>query len=116
MQPGLPHVPAGGLLAGAGQLGDLPERQILLGAQMEDVLRMVVIEAMRPALIGVAIGAAGSLALGQALSKLVYGVRPGDPMTFAAVSVLLLAVALAAAAAPAWRASRVDPVQALREE
>jgi ABC-type antimicrobial peptide transport system permease subunit len=77
---------------------------------------MVVIEGMKPTLIGVAIGVFGAVALGEVLSKLIYGVKTTDPLTFSAVSLLLTGVALAASVVPAWRATRVDPIQALREE
>ena len=87
-----------------------------LGAKIGDVLRMVVIEGMKPTALGLAIGLAGALALGRVVSKLIYGVSPADPATFAAVSVLLVAVALAASVIPAWRATRVEPVKTLREE
>ncbi|HEY6936254.1 MAG TPA: FtsX-like permease family protein, partial [Terriglobales bacterium] len=86
------------------------------GAQISDVLRMVVVEGMKPTLLGLAIGLAGALALGRVLSKLVYGVSPADPATFAAVSALLAAVALAASIIPAARAARVEPVKTLHEE
>jgi ABC-type lipoprotein release transport system permease subunit len=76
---------------------------------------MVVRQGMRPTLLGLGIGLAGSLAFGKTLSSLVYGVRPTDPFTFAAVSALLAAVALAACALPAHRATRVQPTEALQE-
>jgi putative ABC transport system permease protein len=89
--------------------------RMALGAQGTDVIRMVVLQGMRPTLIGLGIGLAGSLASGRALSSLVYGIRPTDPLTFAAVSALLAAVALAACALPAHRATRVEPTEALQE-
>jgi len=89
--------------------------RMALGAQWTDVIRLVVLQGMRPTLLGLAIGVAGSLALGRALSSLVFGVRPSDPLTFAAVSALLAAVALAACALPAHRATRVEPTEALQE-
>ena len=89
--------------------------RMALGANRRDVLRLIVFQGMRPALIGLAIGLAGALALGRALSSLVFGVRATDPLTFAAVSLLLGLVALAACAIPAWRASRVHPTEALHE-
>jgi predicted permease len=89
--------------------------RMALGARWQDVIRMVVLQGMRPALIGLAIGLAGSLALGRALTSLVYGVSPTDPPTFAAVSALLALVALAACAVPAHRATRVQPTEALQE-
>jgi predicted permease len=90
--------------------------RMALGAQMGDVLRMVLYDGMRPALIGVVIGLAGALALGRVVSNLIYGVRVTDPLTFAAVSGLLGAVAIIASVIPAWRATKVDPMTALREE
>ena len=89
--------------------------RMALGANRRDVLRLIVVQGMRPALIGLAIGLGGALALGRALSSLVFGVRATDPLTFAAVSLLLGLVALAACAIPAWRASRVHPTEALHE-
>ncbi len=80
------------------------------------MLRMVVFEGMKPTLLGVAIGIAGALALGRVLSSLIYGVRPTDLITFLAVAVLLAMVALAACMIPAYRATKVDPMVALRYE
>ena len=90
--------------------------RIALGARPADVIRLVVAEGMRPTLIGVALGAAGAFALGGVLSKLVYGVSPADPLTFITVAVLLSAVAAAACAIPGYRATRVHPLVALRDE
>jgi putative ABC transport system permease protein len=90
--------------------------RLALGAQISDVLRLVVIEGMKPTLFGVAIGLAVSLAVGPLLASLIYGVTPTDPLTFAAVSLILIAVALLACVIPALRATRVAPLQALREE
>jgi putative ABC transport system permease protein len=90
--------------------------RMALGAQISDVLRMVVIEGMTPTLIGMAIGVAGALALGRVLSTLIYGVQATDPLTFVGVSAILAAVALLASIIPAYRATRVEPVKALREE
>jgi putative ABC transport system permease protein len=90
--------------------------RMALGAQIGDVLRMVVIEGMTPTLIGMAIGVAGALALGRVLSTLIYGVQATDPLTFVGVSAVLAAVALLASLIPAYRASRVEPVKALHEE
>jgi putative ABC transport system permease protein len=86
-----------------------------LGADGQNVVRLVVLDGMRPALIGLAIGLAASLALGRALESLVFGIRATDPLTFAAVTALLGLVALTACALPAWRASRVEPTAALQE-
>jgi putative ABC transport system permease protein len=85
-----------------------------LGAQTADVLRMVVIEGMTPAIIGVAVGAAGALGSAAFLERLVFGVSASDPLTLGTVAAALLVVALIASLVPAYRASRVDPLQALR--
>jgi putative ABC transport system permease protein len=90
--------------------------RLALGAPLGDVLRMVMFEAVKPTLLGVAIGTAGALALGRVLSSLIFGVRPTDPITFLAVAALLAAVALVASIVPAYRASKVDPMVALRYE
>jgi len=90
--------------------------RLALGARVPDVLRMVIIEALKPTLLGLAIGAAVALAFGRVMSGLIYEIKPGDPLTFAVVAVLLSIVALFAATIPAFRASRVDPNVALRYE
>jgi len=90
--------------------------RLALGARVGDVLRMVVFEGMKPTIIGVAIGAGGALALGRVLSTLIYGVKPTDPITFLLVAFLLAAIALFASIIPAYRATKVDPIKALRYE
>jgi ABC-type antimicrobial peptide transport system permease subunit len=90
--------------------------RMALGAQIADVLRMVVTEGMTPTLIGMAIGLAGALALGRVLATLIYGIQATDPLTIASVSILLLVVALVASIIPAYRATRIEPIKALREE
>ena len=90
--------------------------RLALGATLRDVLRMVVFEGMKPALLGVVVGAVGALAMGHVLSSLIYQVKPTDPMTFLAVTVLLMAVAVLASIIPAYRATKVDPMVALRYE
>jgi len=90
--------------------------RLALGARLGDVLRGVVLEGMKPALLGAAIGAAGALALGRFVSSLIYDVRPTDPLTFLAVTILLAGVALLACVIPAYRATKVDPMVALRYE
>jgi putative ABC transport system permease protein len=90
--------------------------RMALGAQISDVLRLVVVEGMTPTLVGMAIGAGGALALGRVLATLIYGVHATDPLTFAGVFAILAVVALLASLIPAYRAARVEPVKALREE
>src|SRR4051812_10429635 len=85
-----------------------------LGARSGDVVRLVVVEGMTPALIGILVGAAASLAAGRLMTKLVFGVSASDPLTLAAVSTLLVFVALLASLIPAYRASRLDPAEVLR--
>jgi len=90
--------------------------RMALGAQINDVMRLIVIEGMRPTLIGVAVGLAGALALGRVLSSLIYGVKATDPATFGAVSLLLAGVAFCASVIPAYRATTVEPMKTLRDE
>jgi ABC-type antimicrobial peptide transport system permease subunit len=77
---------------------------------------MIVIEGMRPTLIGVAIGLVGALTLGSVLQNLIFGVEASDPLTFGAVSLLLASVAFFASMIPAYRATKVEPMKALRDE
>jgi putative ABC transport system permease protein len=88
--------------------------RLALGARLGDVLRGVVIEGMKPTLLGLAVGTAGALALG--LSSLIYQIKPTDPVTFLAVTALLAVIALLASIVPAYRATKVDPMTALRYE
>jgi putative ABC transport system permease protein len=90
--------------------------RMALGAQPEAILRLVLRQAAVLTLAGVAAGIVGSLMLGRLLASMVYSVRPGDPWTLAACSVILAGIALAASYLPARRASRVDPMVALRQE
>lgn len=90
--------------------------RMALGAQPGDVLRVVVGQAMALATIGACVGLVGALALGRFMSSFLYGVQPSDPLTFLAMSAILGAVALAASYIPARRATRIDPLHALRHE
>jgi putative ABC transport system permease protein len=90
--------------------------RMALGARQGDVLRRTLSEGLSMALSGVAIGLAASLALRHALSGLLYGVSSSDPLTFVAVPSVLLAVALLACYLPARRATKVDPIIALRHK
>ena len=88
--------------------------RIALGATRGDILRLVVVQGARLALYGVAIGAAGSLALTRLLSKMLYRTSATDPVIFILSAALFTATALAASYIPARRATRIDPVEALR--
>jgi putative ABC transport system permease protein len=90
--------------------------RMALGAQVRDVLRLVVADGMKPTLIGVVIGVAGALLLSRAVAKLVYGVNPSDPATLLAVALILAGVAFLASVIPAYRATKVEPMTALHEE
>jgi putative ABC transport system permease protein len=90
--------------------------RLALGAEPNDALLLVVRQGATLALTGIALGLAGSLVLTRFISTLLFGVSPTDPLTYAAVSGLLLMVALAASYIPALRATRVDPIVALRYE
>jgi ABC-type antimicrobial peptide transport system permease subunit len=87
-----------------------------LGAERGDVLRMVLTEAGKMALVGVGIGLVASFLLTRLMSSMLFGVSTHDPLTFLGVAVLLTSVALAACLVPARRATRVDPIVALRCE
>ena len=90
--------------------------RVALGAQSSDVIKLVIGRGIMLVLAGVAIGLGGALALTRVMTSLLYGVSAADPMTFAVVSVLLVAVALLASYIPARRATKVDPMIALRCE
>jgi putative ABC transport system permease protein len=90
--------------------------RVALGARSHDVLMMILSQGMRTILIGLIIGLAGSLALTRTLSSLLFGITATDPLTFAAVIALLVAAALLACYIPARRATKVDPMVALRYE
>jgi ABC-type antimicrobial peptide transport system permease subunit len=90
--------------------------RMALGARQGDVLRQMLQHGLRLTSIGVAVGLAGALALSETLAALLYGVGPRDPATIAEVVLLLMSVAMLACSLPAFRASRVDPMEALRYE
>ena len=90
--------------------------RIALGAQSPDVLKLIVKQGMAPVVIGMAVGIAGALALTRLMSNLLFGVEPNDPLTFGSIAVVLGFVALLACYIPARRATRVDPIVALRYE
>ena len=90
--------------------------RMALGAQSRDVLQLVVGQALKQSLAGIAIGAAMALALTRLMQSLLFGVSANDPLTFALIVLLLIAVTLVACWVPARRATRVDPLVALRYE
>jgi ABC-type lipoprotein release transport system permease subunit len=90
--------------------------RMALGAQRLDVVEMIVREALLPVLFGIALGIAGALTATRLVAGFLFGVAPRDPLSFVLAVSALLAVALLAAAIPARRASRVEPVIALRYE
>ena len=90
--------------------------RVALGARAADVYRMVLRQGLTPVVLGLIAGVAGALALGRLLSSLLFEVSPADPFTIGTVVVALMAVAAFACTVPALRATRVDPITALRYE
>lgn len=90
--------------------------RMALGADRRRVLRLILRQSLGICAIGIAVGLAGSLAVTRVLRTLLYQITPHDPLTLAVVTVVLLGVAAIACYLPAWRATRIDPVAALRAE
>jgi predicted permease len=90
--------------------------RMALGAQRDQVLRLILFDGLRPAILGLALGAAASAGITQLIRSMLYDTRPLDPTVYIAVIFTLLMVATLACMIPAWRASRLDPMQALRAE
>jgi predicted permease len=90
--------------------------RMALGAQRGELLRLVLIDGLRPVVIGLAIGSAGAIATGMLIKSMLYGTRPVDPQVFAVMAGSLTLTALFATVAPALRACRIEPTQALRME
>jgi predicted permease len=90
--------------------------RMALGAEREQVMRLMLGDGLRPAVYGLVLGLAASAGAVRLIQSMLYGTRPLDPAIFAGVAVTLLVVAALACVVPAWRASRIDPMQALRTE
>jgi ABC-type antimicrobial peptide transport system permease subunit len=90
--------------------------RLALGAQRRDLLRLVLGHGMKMTAVGVGVGLIAALGLTQLLGDLLYGVSATDPATFASIALLLVFIALAACFVPAWRATKVDPLVALRHD
>ena len=90
--------------------------RLALGAQTKDVLSLIIKQGLQLILLGLAIGLLGAVALMKIISGLLFGVTTKDPFTFVAVAVVLTFIALLACYVPARRATRVDPLEALRYE
>ena len=90
--------------------------RMALGAARLDVVRLVVVEALKPTTAGLAIGILASAALGRLLATLVFGISTHDTLTFAVMAFVVVLVSIAASLLPAYRATRVDPVRTLRAE
>jgi ABC-type antimicrobial peptide transport system permease subunit len=90
--------------------------RLALGAQRQSVLGLILRRGLALAAIGLSIGVVASLLLTRFMAELLYGVKPLDPLTFVAVSAVLMLVSAVASSAPAYRAARLDPMRTLREQ
>ncbi len=90
--------------------------RLALGAKPGHVIKLLLGMGLKLGVIGVALGLVGAVVLSESMSNLLFGVAGTDPVTYATISALLLTVALGASWIPAFRASRVDPVEALKSE
>ena len=90
--------------------------RMALGARPANVLRLVTVQAMAPAALGIVIGLASAAFLASFLESQLFGITPGDPLTYAAVALGLMGITLLACFLPARRAVRIDPAVALRDE
>jgi ABC-type antimicrobial peptide transport system permease subunit len=90
--------------------------RLALGAQKRDILSLIIRHGMKLALVGVGLGVVAALGLTRVMRSLLYQVTPTDPLTFAAVTLLLVVITLAACWLPARRAAQVDPMTSLRNE
>jgi putative ABC transport system permease protein len=87
-----------------------------LGASASEVSRLILAQGMKPAIAGIVVGLIAAFAAARVLRSLLFGIAPDDPLTFAAVPILLLLVAAIASYLPAWRAARIDPTSTLRAD
>jgi putative ABC transport system permease protein len=90
--------------------------RLVFGAPRASILQLVVGEGMKMSLAGMVVGIAAALGITRVMASLFIGVSPTDPLTFVGITILFLVVALAAAWLPAFRASRLDPIEAIRDE
>jgi ABC-type antimicrobial peptide transport system permease subunit len=90
--------------------------RIALGARLPDIMTLVTTESVKVVAVGVGLGIVIALALGRLIVSLLYGLSPHDPLVILAAAAVLCAIGIAASLVPAWRASRVDPVIALRAD
>jgi ABC-type antimicrobial peptide transport system permease subunit len=90
--------------------------RLALGAPPQGLLQLVLAQAARLAVVGTVLGVLVALALARVMRSLIYNVSPADPLTFAAVALMVVAIALLACWLPAWRATKADPMVALRAE